>query len=136
MHLTAMAYSRSPFRAAHHRLSMRPCGRPGHPVEDTPSPGVPLRDGGEAERLDFMDRPDRSGRFASFTDQKTGTFLLEQNASKTSKWAKFASQGHEVAWEFGANRRYTGRMLIDGEIYTPAEATKTFLQTEKQKSHG
>ncbi len=71
----------------------------------------------------------------SFTDQETGTFWLEQNASKTSKWAKFASQGHEVAWEFGANRRYTGRMLIDGEIYTPAEATKTFLQTEKQRSH-
>jgi hypothetical protein len=71
----------------------------------------------------------------SFTDQETGTFWLEQNASKTSKWAKFASQGHEVAWEFGANRRYTGRMLIDGEIYTPAEATKKFLQTEKQKSH-
>ena len=63
----------------------------------------------------------------SFTDDESGTFWLEQNATKTSKWAKFARQGHEVAWEFGANRRYTGRMLIDGEIYSPAEATKKFL---------
>ena len=72
----------------------------------------------------------------SFTDNETGTFWLEQNASKTSKWAMFASQGHEVAWEFGANRRYTGRMLIDGEIYAPAEATKKFLKPEKQRSRG
>ena len=63
----------------------------------------------------------------SFTDDTDGTFWLEQNATKTSKWAKFASQGHDVAWEFGKNRRYTGRMLVDGEIYTPAEATKRFL---------
>ncbi len=56
-----------------------------------------------------------------------GNFWLEQNASKTSKWAKLASKGHAVAWEFGANRRYTGRMLVDGEILTPSEATKRFL---------
>jgi len=36
---------------------------------------------------------------------------------------------HEVAWEFaGPGGAYTGRMLIDGEIYTPSEATKNFLQ--------
>lgn len=63
----------------------------------------------------------------SFTDDQTSTFWLEQNATKTSKWAKFASQGHDVAWEFGAHRRYTGRMLIDGDIYAPAEATEKFL---------
>ena len=62
----------------------------------------------------------------SFTGED-GRFWLEQNASKTSKWAKLASRGHDVAWEFGANRRYTGRMLIDGEIYTPSEATRKFL---------
>lgn len=59
-----------------------------------------------------------------------GTFWLEQNPHKTSKWSKFAADGHAVAWEFGTNRRYTGRLLIDGEIYTPAEATKKFLQKE------
>ena len=59
-----------------------------------------------------------------------GTFWLEQNANKTSKWSKLARQGHNIAWEFGANRRYTGRLLIDGEIYTPSEATKKFLQKE------
>jgi hypothetical protein len=62
----------------------------------------------------------------SFTDEE-GNFWLEQNATKTSKWAKLASEGHEVAWEFGANRRYTGRMLVDGGFFTPAEAMKKFL---------
>jgi hypothetical protein len=62
----------------------------------------------------------------SFTEED-GKFWLEQNATKTSKWANLASKGHDVAWEFGANRRYTGRMLIDGEILTPSEATKKFL---------
>ena len=60
-----------------------------------------------------------------------GTFWLEQNAHKTSKWAKLAAAGHDVAWEFGANRRYTGRLLIDGEIYTPSEATNRFLQKDR-----
>lgn len=63
-----------------------------------------------------------------------GTFWLEQNAHKTSKWSQFAREGHDVAWEFGANRRYTGRMLIDGELYTPAEATKKYLT--KTGEHG
>lgn len=58
-----------------------------------------------------------------------GSFWLEQNPHKTSKWSKLAREGHDVAWEFGANRRYTGRMLIDGEFYTPAEATKKFLKS-------
>ena len=65
----------------------------------------------------------------SFTGED-GSFWLEQNATKTPKWAKFARDGHDVAWEFGAHRRYTGRMLIDGEFYTPAEATKAFLKIE------
>jgi hypothetical protein len=64
----------------------------------------------------------------SFTD-KDGHFWLEQNAEKRSKWAKLAREGHEVAWEFGApGGEYTGRMLIDGEIYTSSEATKKFLR--------
>jgi hypothetical protein len=41
--------------------------------------------------------------------------------------AKLARGGHEIAWEFGAGGPYSGRMLIDGEIYTPSEATKKFL---------
>ena len=57
-----------------------------------------------------------------------GTFWLEQNAHKTSKWSKLARAGHDIAWEFGANRRYTGRILIDGEIYSTSEATNKFLQ--------
>jgi hypothetical protein len=68
----------------------------------------------------------------SFSDGN-GNFWLEQNPSKTSKWAKCAKKGHNVAWEFGSNRRYTGRMLVDGDILTPAEATKKFL-TAKSKT--
>jgi hypothetical protein len=67
-------------------------------------------------------------RLRSFTDEK-GHFWLEQNASKASKWAKLAREGHEVAWEFdNPGGSYTGRLLIDGEIYTPPEATKKFLK--------
>jgi hypothetical protein len=69
----------------------------------------------------------------SFTAEE-GNFWLEQNATKTSKWAKLASEGHAVAWEFGANRRYTGRMMVDGGIFTPAEATKKFLGTDGKAS--
>jgi hypothetical protein len=64
----------------------------------------------------------------SFTDAN-GRYWLEQNPAKASKWAKLARQGHDVAWEFeGTGGAYTGRMLIDGEIYTPSEATKKFLE--------
>ena len=74
---------------------------------------------------------DRLGhsKLRSFTDQD-GHFWLEQNAAKASKWAKLARSGHDVAWEFErSGGAYTGRMLIDREIYTPSEATKKFLQT-------
>jgi hypothetical protein len=72
---------------------------------------------------------DRTGhdRLRSFKGDN-GSFWLEQNATKRSKWAVLASEGHDIAWEFGANRSYTGRMLVDGEILTPSEATKKFLK--------
>ena len=71
---------------------------------------------------------DRTGhtKLRSFKD-KDGNFWLQQNPVKRSKWAKFASEGHDVAWEFGNDGAYTGRMLIDGAIYTPSEATKKFF---------
>jgi hypothetical protein len=85
-----------------------------------------------AELKDMKTWTDRLGRtkLRTFTD-KEGHFWLEQNRDKASKWAKFARQGHDVAWEFdGPGGNYTGRMLIDGEVYTPSEATKKFLRTE------
>jgi len=67
-------------------------------------------------------------RLRSITDED-GSFWLEQNSAKDSKWAKLARQGHDVAWEFDSpGGSYTGRILIDGEIYTTAEATKKFLR--------
>ena len=57
---------------------------------------------------------------------------LEQNRAKASKWAKLARKGHDIAWEFEKpGGGYTGRVLIDGEIYTPREATHTFLNVQK-----
>ena len=45
---------------------------------------------------------------------------------------KLARKGHDIAWEFEKpGGGYTGRMLIDGEIYTPREATNTFLKVQK-----
>ena len=67
-------------------------------------------------------------RLRSFTDRNKHSWL-EQNPAKASKWAGRARQGHEIAWEFeSVGGPYTGRMLVDGEIYTPAEATKKFFE--------
>jgi hypothetical protein len=75
----------------------------------------------------WRDRLGHSG-LRSFTDDD-GHLWLEQNRVKTSKWAKLAREGHEVAWEFEKpGGGYTGRILIDGEIYSVSEATRKFLQ--------
>jgi hypothetical protein len=67
-------------------------------------------------------------KLRTFTDEH-GRFWIEQNANKSSKWAKLAREGHEIAWEFDSpGGSYTGRILIDGEVYTPSEATKRFLK--------
>lgn len=66
-------------------------------------------------------------RLRTFTD-KHGHFWLEQNPAKKSKWAKLARDGHAMAWEFDSpSGSYTGRLLIDGQVYTTSEATKKFL---------
>jgi hypothetical protein len=78
----------------------------------------------------WRDRLGHSG-LRSFADSE-GHLWVEQNAAKASKWAKLARQGHEVAWEFEKpGGGYTGRRVIDGEIYTASEATKRFLQQKR-----
>jgi hypothetical protein len=82
----------------------------------------------KAEGHGDLDRPLGHSGLRCFTD-KEGHFWLEQNAAKSSKWGRLAREGHKVAWEFtGPGGAYTGRMLIDGDICTPSEATKKFLQ--------
>ena len=69
-------------------------------------------------------------RLRTFTDEHNHLWL-EQNASKRSKWAKLAREGHAIAWEFeGSGGSYSGRILIDGQIYSTAQATKKFFQSE------
>jgi len=80
---------------------------------------------------DLKSWTERLGRsnLRTFTDE-SNRFWLEQNAAKPSKWSKLAREGHEVAWEFESpGGAYTGRILIDGEIYTVSEATKKFLKS-------
>jgi hypothetical protein len=67
----------------------------------------------------------------SFADPD-GHLWIEQNPQKRSKWAKLARAGHEVAWEFESEAGpYTGRMLVDGELLTPSEATKKFFRNDR-----
>ncbi len=77
---------------------------------------------------DMTTWPDRLGHtgLRTFTDEHS--FWLEQNPAKKSKWDKLARAGRATAWAFAsAGGAYTGRLLIDGEIYTTSEATKKFL---------
>ncbi len=73
---------------------------------------------------------DRTGhdRLRSFKADDGG-YWIEQNPAKRSRWAKLAREGHAIAWEFAKGGGYSGRMLIDGEILTPSEATKKFLKS-------
>jgi hypothetical protein len=82
----------------------------------------------------WRDRLGRTG-LRSFTDAE-GHFWLEQNRAKVSRWAKLARKGHEIAWEFEKpGGRYSGRILIDGQIYSTSEATKKFLQPARGDTH-
>jgi len=77
---------------------------------------------------DMKTQTDRLGRASlrSFTDDE-GHFWLEQNPNKRSKQAKLAREEHHMAWEFeGPGGGYTGRMLIDGQIYTPSRPLGSF----------
>src|SRR5690242_17540022 len=71
----------------------------------------------------WRDRLGHSG-LRSFTDAE-GHLWLEQNPAKGSRWARLAREGHDVAWEFEKpSGGYTGRILIDGQVYSMSEATK------------
>ncbi len=67
-------------------------------------------------------------KLRTFTDED-GHFWIEQNSTKQSQWAKLAREGHAIAWEFDSpGGSYTGRLSIDGEIYSTSEATNKFLK--------
>lgn len=53
---------------------------------------------------------------------------IEQNTIKNSPWTRLAKKGHELWWEIhrGGDRRYTGRLIIDDQLYTVSEAKKVF----------
>jgi hypothetical protein len=49
-------------------------------------------------------------------------------AVNRSPGTRLAKKGHEIWWEFNkrGDRRYTGRLLVDGNLYTVSEAKKAF----------
>ena len=89
-----------------------------------------------AEFTDMKSWTGRLGhsRLRTFHDRQ-GHFWLEQNSAKTSRWAKLARDGHQIAWEFDSpGGAYTGRLLIDGEVYPAGEAVKKFFMRSMQRS--
>jgi hypothetical protein len=85
-----------------------------------------------ADMTTWTDRLDHTD-LRSLRDEH-GNFWLEQNKAKSSKWVKLVRNGHEMAWEFAKpGGSHTGRLLIDGTIYTSAEATKRFMTPTKTK---
>ena len=85
------------------------------------------------DRYDVKTWTDRLGhsKLRTFTDSDNH-FWIEQNSAKDSRWAKLAREGHEIAWEFDSpGGSYTGRILIDGTIYSTSEATKTLLKGDR-----
>jgi len=83
---------------------------------------------GDLRWHEHLDGPSRAHWPAQL--HKDHHFWLQQNPAKKSKWAKLAREGHAMAWKFaGPKGAYTGRLLIDGEIYTTSEATKKFRGT-------
>jgi hypothetical protein len=79
-----------------------------------------------------LDGPNRSRRsyVLSWTMRD---ILARAERYQKDRVGEAGARRHEIAWEFAARGgSYTGRMLIDGEIYTPSEATKKFLQTSKK----
>ena len=51
---------------------------------------------------------------------------IELITIKSSPWTRLAKKGHEIWWEFhrDGDRRYTGRLIIDDQLYTVSEAKK------------
>lgn len=71
-----------------------------------------------------MGSPVGRTKLRTFNDAESH-FWLEQNTAKRSRWAKLAREGCDIAWEFDKkDGGYSGRMLIDGEIYTPSAANE------------
>jgi hypothetical protein len=83
---------------------------------DVPEPGPKLTIVGETPKAGC-----RIARAGDYT-------YLEQNTKKRSPWTRLAKAGHEIWWEFDKRgaQSYTGRVLIDGRLYTVGEAKKTF----------
>jgi hypothetical protein len=60
----------------------------------------------------------------TFTDEE-GRFWIEQNPRKSSRWAQLMQKGYAIAWEFESpGGPYTGRVLIDGVVYSSTEAAE------------
>lgn len=50
-----------------------------------------------------------------------GNVWVEQNPHSRTMWARKAEE-HQIAWEFDHRGRYSGRVLLNGEVMTKDEA--------------
>ena len=91
-----------------------------------------VNDIGQTEGHVKLDRENQACR-PSILHGQPRSFLAGTELSEEIKRAKLAREGHAVAWEFAKEGGYSGRMLIDGEVLSPSEATRKFLQkTDKE----
>ena len=69
-------------------------------------------------------------------DSRRGAPLARTESGEGLKVGAAGARRHEVASEFEKpGGGYTGRILIDGEIYSTAEATRKFLQPSKRQGN-
>ena len=66
------------------------------------------------------------GKLRSFVDDE-GNFWLKQNASKQTRWQRSRAKGTKSHGSLLVVGLIHWPHEIDGEIYTPSEATKKFL---------
>jgi len=67
------------------------------------------------------EKPHSRVRFARVTAGKDRVELLQQNAAKSSIYAKYAQMGHEITWIMvfdpkTKSWRYTGQGIVDGRF--------------------
>lgn len=76
------------------------------------------------------------GRFESAENTRWAPQNLGKKwGGNESAWSLYVKSGHNVEWEFYVNNGYTGRVKIDGQIYTKDFATNTILKAFLEKSN-
>jgi hypothetical protein len=117
--------------AAQTRVSLQPFAQEVRQVETTLAylgePLAPKDENAINALIAKTDAAEAASGLEQILDQYT-LAIVEINPESRVK-VRPGPAKHEVAWEFySPGGSYTGRLLIDGEIYTTSEATNKFLK--------